>query len=156
MAQGSLYLFNSLATALFEAKHHGDVHTFKFALVDDTLTLSAATVNPTWGAAGTDLSANEVTGSGYTAGGIDIEGNFMQALATGTFDGVVNPSWAQDAAGPENIKYGVIYNDSITNKECVCFVEMTSGGLVSLRTGLVSYTFNASGVLTIEVDNTAA
>lgn len=62
MAFSGNYVCTSYKRELLEMKHDFRSHTFKIALYDSTATLNAST---------TDYSAtNEVTGTGYSAGGI--------------------------------------------------------------------------------------
>lgn len=148
MAQGDLLFFNDFVDDIGKKLHNLDTDQFMFALIDNTIIPSVTTANPTWGAGGTtNLSANEVSGTGYTAGGIDITSTFSTSAAVGTFDGSTNPSWTQNGAGPTNIYWGIIYNNTVVNKDCVAFIDM--GGPISLQAGDISYTFNASGIGTI-------
>jgi len=150
MAQGDLTVFNAFVDDLGKGKHNLDTDTFKLALVTNSTVPTATTEDPCWGAGGTtNFSSTEVSGTNYTAGGTDITSTFSTAVAVGTFDGTTNPSWSQHASGPNNIRWGIIYNDSATNKDCVAFIEMGSGADISLADGDISYTFHASGIATI-------
>lgn len=151
MAQGDLTLFNQFTQDLAYGVHDMDADTFKFALCTNSTVPTAATAVPHFGGTGTtDFSATECSGSGYTAGGIDVTAA-VQALAGAAtaIDGTTNPSWTQTAGGPTDIRWGIIYNDTDTSKRCVGFAQMTSGADASLVDGDVSFTFAAGGIFTL-------
>ena len=103
----------------------------------------------------------EVTGTGYTAGGVALQLEATRSGAVVTIDndssGQPDPSWSQNGAGPTGIKIGVVYDDSHVDKRAVAYVDMrdggTSGTAISLQSGDISYTFNASGLFTSTVNN---
>jgi hypothetical protein len=73
-----------------------------------------------------DISANEVTGTGYTAGGV--------ALASKTSTYTSSKLWwtldAADTTFPNvsvTFRYVVIYDDSVTNKPLLGYVDFGSG-----------------------------
>lgn len=94
------------------AQHNGnavdlDTDTIKVAWVTNAWTPNLAT-NEFWG----DISANEVSGTGYTAGGSAIAGVTL-ALDGNTMEWAHNDlSWAQNAAGFSNGRYAVWYKDT--------------------------------------------
>ena len=152
MAQGDLTLFNSFIEELGESVHDLENDVFKFALVSNTTVPAATTTGPHFGGTGTtNFATNEVSGTGYTAGGETISANALTLVSNvATWDDDdTNISWTQNGAGPTNIRWGIIYNSTDTNKRCVAFVEMTTGSDISLQAGNISYSFHASGILTI-------
>ena len=148
MARNDWVTFEEFSLDLANGVHDLGSDTFKVALIDNTATEpAAATATPEWAA---DFEGNEVSGTGYTAGGATQSGtSSAEADGVTTFDDTGNVTWSQNGAGPTNIYWAILYNDSAASKECVGFLDM--GGPVSLVDGDVSITWNASGILTITV-----
>lgn len=100
---------NSYKQELLEGVHaSGD--TYKIALYTDSATLSADT---------TAYSAtNEVSGTGYTAGGLELSG-FTTGLATSTaYLTFTDPAWSNATITARGC---LIYNSSKTNKAVAVF-----------------------------------
>lgn len=96
-------------TTSFKAECWQAVHN----LLTDTLKIALYTGNASLDAATTAYSAtNEVTGSGYTAGGQVITGVTIGADGYTVFSSFNNPSWA----GALTARYALIYNSSKGNK----------------------------------------
>lgn len=89
---------------------HASTDTYKIALYTSSATLSASTTAYS--------STNEVSGTGYDAGGKTLTG-FVSGLATGTayitFD---DPSWTSSTITARGC---LIYNSSKSNKAVACF-----------------------------------
>jgi len=146
MAQGDLTVFEEFALDIGKGVHDFTSDTLKLALIDDSLAPTAADATPAWG----DYSANEVSGTGYTAGGKELTGvTFTEASGVATLDDTGNVTWSQNGAGPTDIYYAVLYNDDAASDQAICFIDM--GGPVSLVDGDVTVTWNASGILTVTV-----
>lgn len=159
MAQGTFTLFNEFSKSIGDGRLDLDTHTLKFALISTTTTATAAV--PCWGSGGsTNLSTNEVSGgTSYVAGGKSLSSvTWTQSGGVATLDASDLSGankWAQDVAGPTNIKTGILYSDSATNKDCIGFMDMTADGgttAISLQAGDISVTWNASGILTHTVN----
>jgi len=148
MARNDWVTFEEFSLDLANGVHNLGSDTFKVALIDNTDTEPVAgTAEPEWA---DDFSGNEVSGTGYTAGGTALTGvSTSEDAGVTTFDDTVNLTWSQNGAGPTNIYWAILYNDSAASKECVGFLDM--GGPVSLQDGDVSITWNASGILTVTV-----
>jgi len=147
MARNDWVTFEEFSVDLANGVHNLGSDTFKVGLVDETATVpAAATATPRWA----DFSGNEVSGTGYTAGGDELSGtSTAEEDGVTTFDDTGNVTWSQNGAGPTDIYWAILYNDTADNKEAVGFLDM--GGPVSLVDGDVSITWNASGILTITV-----
>lgn len=147
MAQGDLVLFNELSGYLGTGEMDLDAtDVVKVGLVTAVTTPTAATISPTW----SDFSANEVSGTNYTpGGGIIPNPTFTQVSAsTYAFDGDT-VSWTQNAGGPTDITWGIIYNDSNATDMCIGYIDMTtSGGTppISLAAGNIQINWNNSGI----------
>lgn len=148
MAQGDLLLFNEYSLQTSSGQHNlaaaGDV--IKVALIDALPVITQTT--PTL------ADFTEVTGTGYTAGGIDIQTGQAMTVVSGPtykYDSSVNPAWTQNGAGPADIVAGLIYNSTVSDR-AIAFIDMTVDGgstPVSLIAGNVSITWNASGIFLV-------
>jgi hypothetical protein len=148
MAQGDWVTFEEFSLDLVNGVHNLGSDTLKVALIDNAATEPVAgTATPEWAA---DFSGNEVSGTGYTAGGETLSGtSTAEAAGVATLDDTGNVLWSQNAAGPTDIYWAILYNDTAASKECIGFLDM--GGPVSLVDGDVTITWNASGILTVTV-----
>jgi hypothetical protein len=146
MARGDLTVFEELAKTVGEKKIDFTNDTFRVALVDNSLTPTASDATPTW----SDYSANEVSGTGYAANGAALTGQtWTEAAGVATFDDTANVSWSQNASGFTDAYYAILYSDTSSNDDAVCFIDM--GGPVSLVDGDISITWGASGIFTLTV-----
>lgn len=149
MARGDFTLFEEFAENIGE--HDLSADTLKLGIVDNTLAPTAATATPTWG----DFSANEVaTTGGYTADGETLTyagvTRWEEADGVATLD-ADNISLSQDASGFTDAYYAILYNSTHASDLAIGFIDL--GGPVSEQAGPVAINWNASGVLTVTVDN---
>ena len=115
-----------------------DSHTFKAALLADTYTPSAA--HDTW----SDVSAHEISGTGYTAGGQALTTvTWTQSGGTATFD-CDNPSWT---GATFTARWMIIYSDTAANDELLLGFDFGSNQSVTAST--FTYNINASGAATV-------
>lgn len=85
---------------------HSSADTYKIALYTSTATLDATTTAYT--------ATNEVSGTGYTAGGATLSGFAVSGSgATAWLDFTTDPTWA---AATITARGALIYNSSKTNK----------------------------------------
>jgi len=151
MAVGDLTLFEEWLVDDGEGDVHDyEVDVFKIALIDNVITPTAADATPAWGAtSGVDYDANEVSTAGavYVAGGLTLANpTHTEAAGVATFDADDPAVITQDAAGFTDAYWGIIYNDTTTNKNAIAFIEL--GGPVSQVAGPITITLNASGIWT--------
>jgi hypothetical protein len=93
----------------------------------------------------TDVT-NEVTGTGYTAGGEALTGiTFAISGGTITWD-AGDVTWT--ASTITNAAAAVIYNTSEANKPLIAYVDF--GGNFSTTSGTFQIVWNASGVFTLD------
>jgi hypothetical protein len=117
-----------------------DSDTFKAVLLADTYTPSAAHTQLS------DISAHEISGTGYTAGGATLTSvTWSQAAGVLTFD-ADNPQWT---GASFTARYMAIYDDTAANNELVCLFDFGSNQTVTAST--FTFTFNASGIITITI-----
>ena len=141
MATGDLVVFDEAKLALLNGTHDLDTDTIKVMLITNAVTAAAGDTTPAVG------DYTQVTGTGYTAGGETMTVSLTEAAGTVTFDFTTNPSWTQNGAGFTDAYQALIYNDTDAGDAAIAFVDM--GGPVSLVSGDVSITWNASGVFTL-------
>ncbi len=93
--------------------------TIKVALLNSSHSFNASSVaNSAW----SDVSANEITGVGYSAGGATLANKTVTADNTdneGVFD-ADNASWP---ASTISARHAVIYNDSTTPKYLIASID---------------------------------
>ena len=152
MARGDFLLFNAFALDLADGVHNLETGVLKLALIDNVITPTQADATPQWGAgSGIDYDGHQVAEfvGGYSDGGVTISGpETNQAGAVTTLDDDdSNIQLTQNAAGFDDAYWGILYNDSATNKECIGYLDL--GGPVSQVAGPININWNASGILTI-------
>jgi hypothetical protein len=131
-------IFNSFLEYVGDGTMDMDNDTFKAALVEDSYTIDATDTQ--W----SEISANEVSGTGYTAGGKALTNvSWSQTAGTLTFD-ADDVSWT---GASFTARYMVVYNDTASNDELVCLFDFGSNQTVTAST--FTYSFNASGIFTI-------
>jgi hypothetical protein len=141
MAQGDVVFFDQWMVDVAEKKHDHENDAFYLAITTGVTTPTAATADPRWGIGGTtNFSAEEVSGTGYTAGG-NVLANPSVTLVGGAaeIDWDDPATWSQNGAGPTNMTWGIIYNNTSAGKECVGFVDL--GGTFSLISGDLNIVF---------------
>ena len=144
MAQGDLTLFNEFSLQLGTGEHDlNATDTIKVALVTNATVPTASTTTPVL------LDFTEVIGNNYTAGGETMSTPTFTVVSGSTYKfDADNVSWTQNAGGPTDIYYGIIYNTTFA----IGFIDMTvdSGTTaISLAAGNISINWNASGVFTL-------
>jgi len=140
-----LTLFEEFADDIGSSEHDLGTDVLKVGLVTSVAAVAASDTTPAWG----DYSANEVSGTGYSAGGAEITNDtYTEADGIGTLDGD-DVSWSYNAAGFTDARYAVLYNSSHASDRAIGFVDF--GEDVSLRDGDVSLRWGSSGILIVEI-----
>ncbi len=144
MATGDFIVFDEAKAYLLDGGFEAS-DDIKCAVIDDTVTPSAASATPVLG------DFTQVTASGtYTTGGTSL-GNLgtlvTEASGTMTFDSSTNPTWAADASNDTDAWWGIVYNDTDGTDRAIGFVEL--GGPVDMVAGSLTITWNSSGLFTI-------
>jgi len=118
--------------------------TLKMGIVTSTTVPTVSTADPRWGAGGTtDFSANQVaTATAYTGPITFTSVVFTRTSGVSTLD-FADITVAQDAAGFTNGAYGIVYDDTVSGKFALGFVDL--GGPVSIVGGALNIVINASG-----------
>lgn len=140
----------ALYGAALEAIMKGDIDlnddSFRMVLVGGGYTPDQS-ADVAWSA----ISANEVSGTGYTASGKAVTPTVTRSGLAVTLD-CDDQSWPSSTI---TATYAVIVRDADANGALaagdlpICFCELEDGGSVSTTNGTLSVTINAAGVYTI-------
>jgi hypothetical protein len=145
MATGDVTWFNQGLADVLNKIHDFDTDDWRIGIVTTATTPSKTTAAPHWGGTGTtNFATSQVSTGGTSYTGpvalssetIAISGNNIEWRA-----GKVGPL-AQDASGFTNGAWGIIYNNTDTNKRAVAFVELSAAGSLSLVAGPVEIRWN--------------
>ncbi len=131
-------IYNSFKEYLGDGTVDMDDDVFKIALLTSDYTPDAAHTSYS------DISADEVSGDGYTAGGATLAGvSWTSADGTATFD-ADDPEWT---SATFTARYAAIYDYTAANDALVKLFDF--GGDKSVSNGTFSIQFNESGVITL-------
>lgn len=153
MAKGDVTWFDAGLKALGDKEIDLGGGQIKLGLVDDTITPTPTTAVPAWGAGGTtNFAANEVATGGTSYTGPITLGSQSWTDESGvmTFD-ADDISLSQDDSGFTDARWGILYDDSSTNKLAIAFVDL--GGDTSIAGANLDITWNAAGILTLVRDS---
>ena len=115
-----------------------DGHTFNVCLMTQTHAFAAA--NSIWA----NVSANEIAGTGYTAGGLALGTVTWAASGTSMKWTAANASWASASF---TAYHAVIIDDSHASKALGCSIDF--GGAQTVSAGTFTIQWNADGILLI-------
>ncbi len=144
MATGDVIVFEESKATMLDGDWAA-TDDFYLAIMDNTVTQTAATATPVFG----DFTEVGAAGT-YTANGTNLGALSVLVTEAGgvmTFDSATNPTWAQDGSNDVDAWWGIIYNFTDAGKDALAFVEL--GGPVDMSTGALTVTWNASGIFTI-------
>lgn len=143
MARGDITVFDESKEAIAQGVHNIGTDTYKMALVTNATVPLPGTTSPALG------DFTEVVGTGYTAGGFTMTMSVSEAAGTVTVATTNTVVLSQDPAGPSNIFYGLVYNDTDAAKPALCFIEITSDGVTGLDTVSRNLTINSGTLFTV-------
>lgn len=144
MAQGDVVFFDQFLVNIFDADVGHDFgatpNVIKCAIVDSTTTPTATTADPCWGAGGTtNFSTWEVTVAGDYAAGGNTCATPSVTLSGGQAEIDFGDPAAWTSGTDTDAKWGIIYDDTVTNKNCIGFVDL--GTAFDMSTGTLTITF---------------
>jgi hypothetical protein len=147
MATGSVIVFDQAVVDIHNKIHNLSSDDLRIGFVTTATTPTKTTAAPHWGGTGTtNFATNQVStaGTSYT-GPIALTGEAVSASASiiSFSAGKVGPL-AQDASGPANIAWGIIYNNTDANKRAIAAVELSAAGTLSLVAGTVEIRWNGT------------
>lgn len=111
--------------------------TIKVALMDDVHAFAAA--NNVWA----DVSANEISGTGYTADGATLANQSVTQGATTKFDGD-DTAWTSASF---TAYHAVLYDDTLVGDDLICSIDF--GGAKTVSSGTFTIQWDAAGIITL-------
>lgn len=146
MAQGDVNVFDQYLENVWDSGIHdfgATPNTLKCGIVNNATVPATTTADPCWGAGGTtNFATNEQSGGNFTAGGNALA-TPTATLSAGTLEvDFGDPAtWSQNASNPTTCYWGIIYDDTATNKNCIGWVDL--GGVFDATTGDLTITWGA-------------
>lgn len=134
MASG---IYNKFKANLMNKEVDLEADSIKVALLNSSHVFTAT--NNTWA----DVSVNEITGTGYTAGGAALSNKAVTQASTTKWD-ADDTSWT---TATFSAYHAVIYDDTTTNDDLICSLDFGGEQAVSSGTFLISY--HADGIITL-------
>lgn len=147
MAAGAWKVYGSAAEKVAKGTLDLDGAVFRLILTGTGYTPNQNT-HGTWA----DVSANEITGTGYTANGKLITQAVTRSNLVTTFD-CDDQSWA--ASTITGAKWAVLVRDADANgalaagDDLLAYFELEVGGTVSTTAAALTITMNAGGLFTL-------
>lgn len=122
-----------------------DLETHKVAMFTNTITPNFST-DTAYGVSPYD--ANEVSGTGYTAGGTELTTTALSESPTGTimYD-AADTAWASSTIS--SARCAIIYADALAGNNAILLVNF--GGDYSTTSGTFTIQWNASGIFTLDL-----
>lgn len=152
MAKGDVTVFSQLPQDAFLGKHTIGTDTYKVALVNNSTAIDTTITNPTLGVAPLNT---ECTGGSYAAQSVTLA--LTRAAGVTKLDITTGDptTFSQDASGPTDATYGLIYRATDATKVAVAIVQLVSDVTtesVSLQNGDLTINWNDDpGICTITV-----
>lgn len=145
MAAGTFTLYGAAKENIAKALIDLDSDNFQVVLTTASYT-PVVNTHSTWA----DVSATEVSGTGYSAGGAALASRTVtRSGGTVTFD-AADVSWASSTI---TAKYAVLVKKAggslVSGDLLLGYVELESGSTVSTTNGTLSIAWNASGIFTL-------
>jgi len=139
MAQGSVIVFDEFKLNMSSGSINLATDNVNVRLISNS-SLNGSTANPDSG------SFTQVTGGTY-AEKTSVSKSWTEAAGTATFALTTsNLVWSQDASGPTDIRYALVYSATHAGTEdAICLIDMTTGGdgttAISLQDGDITINF---------------
>lgn len=154
MAAGVFIVLNRARTKIGSGVIDLDAGGFKACLVEAAQALTADFAGGSGDARYADLTA-ECSGTGYTAGGVDMTGeSWTRAAGVVKFD-ADDVTFDTVTLDTDGAKWIVVYQDTATNKDILGFMDLNTGdpdGVFPSAADLV-VTWNAGGLFTLDQSN---
>lgn len=133
MASG---IYNRFKANLFNKEVDMEADTLKVALLDSSHSFTAT--NTVW----TDVSANQISGTGYTSGGATLANGAVTEAATTKFD-ADDVSWT---SGSFTTAHAVIYDSTVSDN---LIASIDFGGDQTVASGTFTIQWDADGIITL-------
>ncbi len=146
MATGTVKWFAQALHDICDKQHDLNSDDLRMGIVTTAVVPAVNTAAPHWGGTGTtNFATNQVAtaGTSYT-GPVALATEALALTATGVTFRADIVTLAQDASGFANGAWGIIYNNTDTNKRALGYVELSVGGSLSLVAGQVVIDWNGA------------
>ena len=130
-------IYNRFKANLMNKEIDLELDTLKVALMNNTHAFTAT--NNTWA----DVSANEVSGTGYTAGGQALANKAVIQAATTKFD-ADDIEWTTATL---TAYHAVIYDDTMTGDDLINSIDF--GGAQTVTAANIKIVWHADGIIAI-------
>lgn len=147
MSAGTFTLLNVAKLKCFNGTIHLNSDTFKVALLTNAFSAANTFTGTSTNAQYSDVSAVEVSGTGYTAGGAALGSSALTSNAgVVTFTGN-SASWT---SATFTAKYAVIYSSTASNHDILGYMDLDTSAPTgdSATNGTFTVNWNASGIFT--------
>lgn len=134
MASG---IYNRFKANLMNKEVDLEADTIRVALLNSSHSFTAT--HNTW----SQVSANEVSGTGYTANGASLANKAVTQGATTKFD-ADDTQWTSSTI---TASHAVIYDDTMTNDDLIASIDF--GGSQSTSSGTFKIQWHADGIITL-------
>lgn len=114
-----------------------EADTIKVALLNNSHSYTAT--HNTW----SQVSANEISGTGYSAGGATLGTKSVTQAAATKFD-AADTAWS---TATFTAYHAVLYDDTLTNDDLICSFDL--GGAQSVSAGTFTIQWHADGIITL-------
>lgn len=135
MASG---IYNRFKANLMNKEVDLEGDTIRIALLNSSHSFTAT--DNTW----SDVSANEVSGTGYTANGEALANKSVTQGSTTKWD-ADNVTWSGCTF---NVSHAVIYDDTLANDDLICSIDF--GGQETLSDQTLTIEFDSDGIITLD------
>jgi len=136
-------MYNSARAYIGDGTIDLNSHTFKVMLTSNSYTPSAAHTQKS------NVTNEVANGNGYTSGGetlTSVTFNYSGTTATWDADDV---SWTGSVGSIGPFRIAVIYDDTASNDELVCYCILDSADITVTAGSTFTIQFNASGILSL-------
>ena len=133
MASG---IYDRFKANIFNKEVDLEADTIKVMLLDNSHAFNSAHNQKS------EIVANEITGTGYSAGGAALAGKAVTQAATTKFD-ADDLAWA---AATFTAYYAVIYDDTLANDDLMFCIDF--GGAKTVTGSTFTIQWNVNGILT--------
>jgi len=134
MASG---IYNRLKANLMNKEVDLEADTIKVALLDDSHSFTAT--HNTW----SEVSANEISGTGYTSGGEELSNKSVTQGATTKWD-ADDVQWSSASF---TAYHAVLYDDTLTGDDLICSIDFDGAQTVTNSTFTIQW--DAAGIITL-------
>jgi hypothetical protein len=127
MAYGPWTWLNKALSKPFDGTIDLDSNAFKCVLLGSAQVIDATFVGGSGNARYADLTAELATANGYTNGGLALAGlSITSPSASSRLWSATDLSWT--LTGTLTVKYAAIFDDTLANKDLLCFFDLNPGG----------------------------